>query len=157
LAVATSEGTRRYDLPDFYSKGDSRILAFTNTFVDATRLRPHQITLRDRLVKFVAAHRRVINHLKLKWMIAADDANPFTREIMEIFRFETPTADRFESALSDMENIVDSDEWRREAKFSADNRDRYQADAVVRTLPVPKMLCPLFYPNYKSAKPGTET
>jgi hypothetical protein len=44
----------------------------------------------------VAAHRRVINHLKLKWMIAADDANPFTREIMEIFRFETPTADRFE-------------------------------------------------------------
>jgi hypothetical protein len=96
LAVVTSEGTRRHDPADFYSKGDSRILAFTNTFVDATRLRPHQITPPDRLVKFVAAHRRVINHLKLKWMIAADDANPFTREIMEIFRFETPTADRFE-------------------------------------------------------------
>jgi hypothetical protein len=81
----------------------------------------------------MAAHRRVINHLKLKWMIAADDVNPFTREIMEIFRFETPTADRFDSALSDMENIVDSDEWHREAEFSADSRGRHQADAVART------------------------
>ena len=86
-------------------------------------------------------------------MIGADDANPFTREIMEIFRFETPTADRFESALSDMENIVDSDEWRREAKFSADNRGRYPADAVVRTRPVPKMLCPLFYLRVRSQEP----
>jgi hypothetical protein len=43
-------------------------------------------------------HRRVINHLKLTWKIAAGNDNPFTREIMEIFRFESPNADRLAAA-----------------------------------------------------------
>ena len=74
---------------------------------------------------------------------------------MEILRFETPIADRFESTLSDIKNIVDSDEWRREAKFSADNRGRYQADAVVRTAAGAEDAMSAILS--KSAKPGTET
>jgi hypothetical protein len=54
-----------------------------------------------------------------------------------------------------MENIVDSDEWRREAKFSADNRGRYQADAVVRTAGGAEDAMSAILS--KSAKPGTET
>ena len=76
--------------------------------------------------------RRVINHLKLTWKIAAGNDNPFTREIMEIFRFESPNADRLAAALSDMEEIVDSEEWRKEAAFSAASRVRYRADAVAK-------------------------
>jgi hypothetical protein len=41
-----------------------------------------------------------------------------SREIMEIFRFEYPTADHFDAALSGMEEIVDSEEWYREAALS---------------------------------------
>jgi hypothetical protein len=54
-----------------------------------------------------------------------------------------------------MENIVDSDEWHREAKFSADNRGRYQADAVVRTAGGAEDAMSAILS--KSAKPGTET
>jgi hypothetical protein len=43
-----------------------------------------------------------------------------------------PTANRFASALSNMEEIVDSEEWRKEAAFSAGSRARYQADSVAR-------------------------
>jgi hypothetical protein len=131
--LVTTKGTQHYTLPDFYAEGDKRINAFTHTFVDATKLLAHQITLRDRLAKFVVAHRRVIDHLKLTWMVAADSDNPFTRQVMDIFRFESPGTDRIRAALSDIEEIVDSDEWRREATYSARSKERHQADVVART------------------------
>jgi hypothetical protein len=132
--VTSSKGTQRYPLPDFYGDGENRISAFTNTFVDATNLKPHQITLRDRLVDFVSSHRQVINHLKLTWMVAADSENPFTHEIMDIFGFESPPAAYLDATLLEMESIVDCEEWRREAEYSARSRARHQADAVVRTV-----------------------
>jgi hypothetical protein len=52
---------------------------------------------------------------------------------MEIFRFEFPTADHFDAALSGMEEIVDSEEWYREAALSAESRARHQADAVTKS------------------------
>jgi len=130
VVTSKTKGTLSYILPDLYGEGDKRSLAFTNTFVDSTKLQPHQIALRDRLMDFVVVHRRVIDYLKLTWMVAAGNGNPFTRDIMEIFRFESPAADRIGAALSDMEEIVDCDEWRREAEFSARSRVRHQADAV---------------------------
>jgi hypothetical protein len=65
-------------------------------------------------------------------MIAAHNDNPFTREIMKIFRFESPGADRVGAALADMEAIVDREEWCKEAAFSARSRVRYQSNAVAR-------------------------
>jgi hypothetical protein len=123
---------QRYYLPDFYSEGDKRVNAFTHTFVGPHELRPHQIALRNQLTQFVLSNRAVIEHLKLTWKFAAGSDNLFTKEIMQVFRFEHPTSSQLAKALSEIERIVDSDHWRTEADFSARSQSRHQLGAVAR-------------------------
>jgi hypothetical protein len=104
---------------------------FTHSFVGPGELRPHQIVLRDQLTRFVSSNRKVIEHLKLIWKIAADSENPFTQKIMKVFRFNPPSTE-LSKALSEIEVIVDSEEWRTEADFSARSQIRHQADAIGR-------------------------
>jgi hypothetical protein len=128
---------QRHFLPDFYSEGGQRVNAFTHTFVGPAELRPHQVALRDKLMRFASSNRKVIEHLKLTWRIAADSENPFTREIMRVFQFETPTSPQLAKALAEIESIVDSDHWRTEAAFSAGSQSRHQVDAVARSAAAP--------------------
>ena len=129
--VRTGSPERHY-LPDFYAEGQNRVNVFTHTFVGPGELRPHQIVLRDQLTRFVSSNRKVIEHLKLTWKIAAESDNPFTDEIMKVFRFDRPTSTELSKALSDIEAIVDSEDWRTEAAFSARSQSRHQADAIGR-------------------------
>jgi hypothetical protein len=129
--VRTGPPERHY-LPDFYAEGPNRVNVFTHTFVGPGELRPHQIVLRDELTRFVSSNRKVIEHLKLTWKIAADSDNPFTHEIMKVFRFDHPTSTELSKALSELDAIVDSEDWRNEAAFSARSQSRHQADAIGR-------------------------
>ena len=131
--IVRAGSPQRYSPPDFYSEADKRVNAFTHTFVGSAELRPHQIILRDRLRDFTFSHQKVIEYLKLSWMIAVGYNNPFTEEITRIFQLEPPTESRLSRALSDIESIVDSDFWREEAAFSARNQRRYQTEAVTRS------------------------
>jgi hypothetical protein len=120
-----------------YAEGRNRVNVFTHTFVGSADLRPHQIVLRDQLTHFVSSNRKVIEHLKLTWKIAADCDDPFTQEIMKVFRFDRPTSTELSKALSEIEAIVDSEDWRTEAVFSARSQSRHQADAVARRSALP--------------------
>jgi hypothetical protein len=122
----------RHYLPDFYAEGRNRVNVFTHTFVGPGELRPHQIVLRDQLTRFVSSNRKVIEHLKLTWKIAAGSDNPFTAEIMKVFRFDRPTSTELSEALSEIEAIVDSEDWHTEAAFSARSQRRHQAHAIAR-------------------------
>jgi hypothetical protein len=130
--VARVGPPQRDYLPDFYAEEGQRVNAFTHTFVGPAELRSHQIVLRNRLSQFVSSNRKVVEHLKLTWKIAAGHDNPFTREIMQVFRFDHPTPAELSKALSEIEAIVDSDHWRMEAAFSARSQNRHQADAAAR-------------------------
>jgi hypothetical protein len=113
--VRSGPAQRRY-LPDLYLEGDNRLNAFTHTFVGPVELRSHQIVLRDRLTRFISSNGKVIEYLRSTWKIAAHADNPFTEEIMGVFRFRRPT-----------------EEWRLESAFSASSQKRYQTDAVSRS------------------------
>jgi hypothetical protein len=130
--LKAAEQPQRHHLPDFYSEMNSRVNAFTHTFVGPTELRPHQIALRDQLRRFVSSNRKAIEHLKLTWKVAAGSDSPFTDEIMRVFRFERPTPSQFAKALSEIESIVDSEQWRTEAAHSGHSQRRHQADAAAR-------------------------
>jgi len=132
VTVVNSGGTFSHYLPDFYAENGKRIWAFTKTFVDGGKLKPHQINLRDRLMAFVAAHRPVIDYLKLRWMIAAGTDSSFIDEVEDIFEVRRPTDDQMDAAFSSMETIVDSEDWLTETTFSAKSRERHQADAVAK-------------------------
>jgi hypothetical protein len=131
--VVRSGPAQKHYLPDFYLEGDKRVSAFTHTFVGPSELRPHQIALHDQLTRFVSSNRKVIEHLKLTWKIAAGSANPFTEEIMKVFRFESPTSSQLLKTMSEIEGIVDSEHWRTEAAFSSRSQRRHQADAAARS------------------------
>jgi hypothetical protein len=60
----------------------------TNSFA---RLTSAIIIAAHQLVRIVSSNRKVIEHIKLTWKIAANSENPFTHEIMQVFRFDHPT------------------------------------------------------------------
>jgi hypothetical protein len=132
-AANAMHGSKDFEFTDEYSTkdGKKRLWATTPTFVSVDKLKHHQIILRDKLNKFVDAHRQVIDYLKLSWRIAPRSSQ-FTPEILDIFKVRKPEQKQIDRALSAIEKIVECKEWQIEAEFSRQSQRRHQADAIAK-------------------------
>jgi len=131
-AVANIWGSKDFEFPDPYATKDhkKRLVALTHTFVDANKLKPHQVQLRDQLSKYICDQRDVIDYLKLLWRIAPESDSPFTEEIFDIFNLRKPTNERMDEAMFSLEKLAESEEWQIEAEFSVRSQKRHKEHAI---------------------------
>lgn len=134
IITVSSSGVEQKRLRDPYLEGEKRLLAFTNTFISAEKLKPHQRELQIKLGEYIERHKAVIYYLRQLWMIAADEEFVLRLNPMDVFDFRVPSTEAREAAYKDLEAIVDGAEWQKEAEFSRESRARHKGDALRRAV-----------------------
>jgi hypothetical protein len=113
---------------DPYTGKGPRLFAQIRTFVDARKLRSHQFILKQKLEAFTDHHRPILTRLQRAMRLAAPD--PYGHELAIIFQAEEPPPITVKTLMDELEEIIQSTEWRSEVDHSTANRMRFSGARI---------------------------
>jgi len=108
-------------LRDFFYNGRERTIVIVRTYVGGSSLKPNQLRLQRTLERYITRHRAAIECFMLWPRLSFDADVPYGRTYCDLFTSSHPD---FREALSELDEIISSDDWRGEIKRSIQNRSR---------------------------------
>jgi hypothetical protein len=109
-------------LCDFFSNGHERLMVCVRTYVHDRQLKEVQRRLKVTLDRYIRRHRPVLDCMRDRTRLAFDAEAPYGQAHRDLFVSPQPTTAAVQAALTELDAITSSDDWRDEIKRSTENR-----------------------------------